>query len=45
VFERYLARSPQPNELAYFLSTLDANDPDARGLVRAVASSREYFDQ
>ena len=45
VFERYLARSPRPNELAHFVATLDANDPDARGLVRAVASSREYFEQ
>ncbi|HEY5935019.1 MAG TPA: hypothetical protein VIU61_10300 [Kofleriaceae bacterium] len=44
VFERYLARGPRPNELAYFLSTLDANDPDARPLVRAVVSSREYFE-
>lgn len=44
VFERYLARAPRPNELAYFLSTLDANDPDARPLVRAVVSSREYFE-
>ena len=45
VFERYLARAPRPDELAYFLTTLDANDPDARGLVRAVVSSREYFEQ
>jgi len=45
VFERYLARSPKPAELAHFVTTLDATDPDARGLVRAVASSREYFDQ
>jgi hypothetical protein len=45
VFERYLARSPRPDELAHFTPTLDANDPDARGLVRAVASSREYFEQ
>lgn len=45
VFERYLARAPRPDELAHFTPTLDANDPDARGLVRAVASSREYFEQ
>jgi hypothetical protein len=45
VFERYLARSPKPAELAHFLTTLDAADPDARGLVRAVASSKEYFEQ
>lgn len=45
VFERYLARSPSAVELAHFVSTLDATDPDARGLVRAVVSSREYFAQ
>lgn len=45
VFDRYLARSPSSPELAHFVSTLDANEPDARGLVRAVVSSREYFDQ
>lgn len=45
VFERYLARPPRPPELAHFAATLDAGDPDARDLVRAVASSREYFDQ
>jgi len=45
VFERYLARSPNAVELAHFVSTLDATAPDARGLVRAVVSSREYFAQ
>jgi hypothetical protein len=45
VFGRYLAREPSPAELAHFSSTLDANAPDARDLVRAVVSSREYFDQ
>jgi hypothetical protein len=45
VFERYLARPPTGPELAHFVSTLDAIDPDVRGLVRAVASSREYFAQ
>jgi hypothetical protein len=45
VFERYLARAPRPDELAQFVTTLDATDPDARGLMRAVVSSREYFDQ
>lgn len=45
VFERYLARAPRPAELAHFLTTLDAADPDARGLVRAVVTSREYFEQ
>jgi len=45
MFDRYLARSPSAGELAHFVSTLDANDPDARGLVRAVVSSREYFAQ
>jgi Protein of unknown function (DUF1549) len=45
VFDRYLARSPSAAELAHFVSTLDATDPDVRSLVRAVASSREYFAQ
>lgn len=45
VFERYLAREPSAAELTYFTSTLDAAEPDARALVRAVVSSREYFAQ
>ena len=45
VFGRYLAREPSSVELAHFTTTLDANAPDARGLVRAVVSSREYFEQ
>jgi hypothetical protein len=45
VFQRYLARAPGAGELAHFVTTFDANDPDARGLVRAVVSSREYFEQ
>jgi len=45
VFERYLSREPSSEELAHFVSTLDAKAPDARVVVRAVLSSREYFDQ
>ena len=45
VFDRYLARAPSPVELAHFSATLDATEPDARSLVRAVVSSREYFEQ
>lgn len=45
VFGRYLAREPSSAELAYFTTTLDANAPDVRGLVRAVLASREYFEQ
>lgn len=45
VFNRYLAREPSAIELAHFVGTLDAEAPDARDLVRAVVSSREYFDQ
>lgn len=45
VFDRYLARSPNPLELVHFAATVDAADPDARDLIRAVVSSREYFDQ
>ncbi|MFN0251030.1 MAG: DUF1549 domain-containing protein [Kofleriaceae bacterium] len=45
VFDRYLARSPKPAELAHFSATLNAAEPDARSIVRAVVSSREYFEQ
>jgi len=45
VFDRYLARSPNPVELEHFTATLDANEPDLRDVVRAVVSSREYFEQ
>lgn len=45
VFERYLAREPSAVELSHFVSTLDAMEPDLRTVVRAVVSSREYFDQ
>jgi hypothetical protein len=44
-FERYLARTPSSPELGYFVSTLSATEPDARPLIRAVVSSREYFAQ
>lgn len=44
-FERYLARSPTPVELAHFTATLDKDKPDMRPLVRAVVTSREYFEQ
>jgi hypothetical protein len=45
VFLRYLAREPSNDELAHFVPTLDAMKPDSRSVVRAVVSSREYFDQ
>lgn len=45
VFQRYLARSPSSAELAHFVATLSATDPDQRDVVRAVVSSREYFAQ
>ena len=44
-FNRYLAREPSSLELPYFATTLDATKPDMRSLVRAVLSSREYFEQ
>ncbi|HEY5927634.1 MAG TPA: hypothetical protein VIV11_38380 [Kofleriaceae bacterium] len=44
-FGRYLAREPSSVELAHFVTTLDATKPDLRSLVRAVLSSREYFEQ
>jgi hypothetical protein len=45
VFARFLAREPSSLELQHFTPTLNAEDPDARPIVRAVLSSREYFDQ
>lgn len=45
VFGRYLAREPSSAELAHFVSNLDAAKPDLRPVVRAVLSSREYFEQ
>jgi hypothetical protein len=45
IFDRYLSRSPIDAELEQFSATLDATDPDARDLVHAVLSSREYFEQ
>ena len=40
-----VTHSPSPAELVHFVATLDAAEPDLRGVVRAVVSSREYFDQ
>jgi hypothetical protein len=45
VFERYLGRLPTPAELSHFAAGLDPDAPDARPVVRAVVSSREYFEQ
>jgi hypothetical protein len=45
VFLRYLSREPSADELSHFVTALDANAPDVRVVVRAVVSSREYFDQ
>ena len=36
---------PDSIELAHFTFPLDVAEPDLRGVVRAVVSSREYFDQ
>jgi len=44
-FERYLARTPSSPELAHFTTTVSATNPDMRPVVRAVVSSREYFEQ
>jgi hypothetical protein len=44
-FDRYLQREPTSIELAHFTSTLDAAEPDLRDVVRAVVSSREYFER
>ena len=44
VFDRYLARAPSPAERAHFVSVLDPAMPDARPVIEAVLTSREYFD-
>jgi hypothetical protein len=44
-FERYLGRRPTAPELGHFAASLDADAPDARPVVLAVVSSREYFEQ
>jgi hypothetical protein len=45
VFARYLGRLASPAELSHFARSLDADDPDAKSVIRAVLSSREYFEQ
>jgi hypothetical protein len=44
-FMRYLGRSATAIELRHFSAQLDETDPDIRPVIRAVTSSREYFDQ
>jgi hypothetical protein len=44
-FSRYLGRAATPAELAHFSARVDAADPDARPIIEAVVSSREYFAQ
>lgn len=44
VFERYLARRPSAAERAHFVALLSATDPDARPVIEAVLSSKEYFE-
>lgn len=45
VFERYLGRRPTPPELGVFAAELGEDEPDARPVILAVVSSREYFEQ
>ncbi len=45
VFVRYLGRSATPAERAHFAARLDDAAPDARPVIEAVVSSREYFAQ
>jgi hypothetical protein len=45
VFMRYLGRPATPVERAHFSAQLDEERPDVRDVVRAVVSSREYFEQ
>jgi hypothetical protein len=44
-FRRYLGRPPTPAEQLHFSAALDPQKPDVRDTIRAVVSSREYFDQ
>jgi hypothetical protein len=44
-FVRYLGRPPTAVERAHFVARLDAEKPDARPVIQAVVSSREYFTQ
>jgi len=44
VFERYLARRPSADERTHFVGRLDAAAPDARAVIEAVLSSKEYFE-
>jgi hypothetical protein len=43
VFDRYLARQPTSAELAHFVAAMPAT-PDARPVIEAVLSSKEYFN-
>ncbi len=45
VFERYLGRLPNSDELSHFTPQVDETNPDLRPIIRAVTSSREYFEQ
>jgi hypothetical protein len=42
-FARYLGRPPTPPELRHFTALIDAANPDARPVILAITSSREYF--
>ena len=43
VFFRYLGRHATPSELRHFSATVDVAQPDARHIIEAVVSSKEYF--
>jgi hypothetical protein len=45
VFGRYLGRPARLAEMAHFSAELDETVPDVRPVIRAVVSSREYFEQ
>ncbi len=45
VLRRYLGRSASATELRHFIAQLDPDSPDARPVIEAVVSSREYFAQ
>lgn len=44
-FRRYLGRPASAAELRFFVAGMDAGAPDARDVIEAITSSREYFEQ
>src|SRR5262249_46737076 len=45
VFQRYLGRPPSPDERSAFVSGLSETKTDVVPVIRAVVTSKEYFEQ